>query len=151
MDRRHAESAEKRKLWWKLGAMQPHVHAALTAHPALQYENWSPMSTNAQLLDWIRRWLEKHAELSDASATYDDALSQLEVQLARLGALSGKRPEAYSVFYDPNDRVLPQPTDAPDGGECLAHLASIARRARECCVFKGQTRCVSTSTPRFTL
>lgn len=31
-------------------AVQPDVHAALTAHPALQYENWSPMSTNAQLL-----------------------------------------------------------------------------------------------------
>jgi hypothetical protein len=38
------------------------------------------------------------------------------VQLARLGALSGKRPESYSVFYDANDRVLPQPTDAPDSG-----------------------------------
>lgn len=69
------------------------------------------------LADWIRRWLEKHAELSDASTTYDDALSQLEVQLARLGALSGKRPGAYSVFYDANDRVLPQPTDTPDSGE----------------------------------
>jgi hypothetical protein len=31
-------------------ALQADVHAALTAHPALQYENWSPMSTNVQLL-----------------------------------------------------------------------------------------------------
>ena len=30
--------------------MQPGVHAALTAHPMLQYEHWNPLSTNAQLL-----------------------------------------------------------------------------------------------------
>ena len=50
----------------------------------------------------------------------------VEEQLARLGALRGKRPAAYSLFYDDHDSVLPPASNeraavaASSGGE--SHL-----------------------------